>query len=344
MSYQATVETPLTIAEKGRWAVVFLGVDGGGTKTSFALVSGDGKLLAATTRGPSHPDQVGMEGVAQTLTQGVHSICAAAGIAASQIRFGYWGLPGYGENLEHIPQLHAIIENIMGKQNYRCGNDVEAGWAGSLAGEPGVHIVAGTGAIGFGVDPKGQTARASGWGELFGDEGSAYWLGRRLLELFGKQSDGRMPKTQLYELVKAARGLTRDLDLLTQTETLYQRRELAKLAQVVYQAAVEGDPHALDLFREAAYEHSLIAKAIIHQLEFPPGFTVPVSYSGGVFRAGRFVLDPLAEYLQPLGAVLVEPKLGPLMGACLYAMKLSGTEISSALVQRLQEAEKALAD
>ena len=131
-----------------------------------------------------------------------------------------------------------------------------------------------------------------------------------------------MPKSQLYELVKADRNLARDLDLLAQIEVLSQREELAKLSRVVYQAAEANDPHAIALFKEAAYEHSLTARAIIQQLDFPQSFTVPVSYSGGVFKAGRFVLDPFADYLQAIGAQLVEPKLEPLLGACLYALKL----------------------
>ena len=113
-------------------AVIFLGVDGGGTKTAFALVTEEGRLLAATTMGPSHPDQVGMNGVEDTLTQGVARICAEAGVAVSQIAFSFWGLPGYGENLEHIPKLHAIVEGILQSRRFKCGNDVEAGWAGSL--------------------------------------------------------------------------------------------------------------------------------------------------------------------------------------------------------------------
>lgn len=69
--------------------------------------------------------------------------------------------------------LNSIVGKALSSSNYKCGNDSQAAWAGSLACQPGVNIVAGTGAIGFGVDANGNMARASGWGPFCGDEGSA---------------------------------------------------------------------------------------------------------------------------------------------------------------------------
>ena len=71
------------------------------------------------------------------------------------------------------------------------------GWAGALAGEDGINIVAGTGSIAYG-EYRGRSARAGGWGELFSDEGSAYWLAREGLRLFSRMSDGRAPRGALY--------------------------------------------------------------------------------------------------------------------------------------------------
>jgi hypothetical protein len=56
-----------------------------------------------------------------------------------------------------------------------AANDAVCAWAGSLGGEDGITIVAGTSSIGYG-ERKGRAARAGGWGEPFSDEGSAYWI------------------------------------------------------------------------------------------------------------------------------------------------------------------------
>ncbi len=111
------------------------------------------------------------------------------------------GLPGgYGENLEHARHQEAMVGELVGGRDYQCVNDVEVGWAGSLACKPGLHMVAGTGSIGFGRDPQGCTARCGGgWGgEFIGDEGSAHWLGRKLLQLFFQAGRPSFRKKQLY--------------------------------------------------------------------------------------------------------------------------------------------------
>ena len=73
--------------------------------------------------------------------------------------------------------LDAMPAALLGHRRYRCGNDMVCAWAGSLGGEDGINIVAGTGSIGYG-ERAGASARAGGWGEVFGDEGSAYWIAR----------------------------------------------------------------------------------------------------------------------------------------------------------------------
>ena len=97
-------------------------------------------------------------------------------------------------------------------RRYSCGNDMVCGWAGALAGADGINIVSGTGSIAYG-EFAGRNARAGGWGELFSDEGSSYWLAREGLRLFSRMSDGRSPRGSLYEYVRRHFSLASDLDL-----------------------------------------------------------------------------------------------------------------------------------
>ena len=56
--------------------------------------------------------------------------------------------------------------------------------------------------------------RVGGWGELFGDEGSAYWISIRGLRAFSQMSDGRLPVGPLHEMLRERLGLAGDLDLV----------------------------------------------------------------------------------------------------------------------------------
>jgi len=275
--------------------MVYLGLDGGGTKTAIVLINEAGNILSYIVKPSCHYIQIGLDGFHEILADGVKEVCKKTGKNISEIDYSFLGLPAYGENKDDVPKLEAIVRDVLQSDCFKCGNDVEAGWAGSLACQPGINLVGGTGAIGFGRDSQGNSARASGWGYFCGDEGSAYWLGKQLISLFGKEADGREKKTPLYDIVRSNFNLKRDLDFISVVYDKLERKrdKIATLALLLYQAAEEGDERAIDLYRKAAYEHSLTVKALINKLDFSNEEEILVSYSGGVFKAGSYILKPL---------------------------------------------------
>ncbi|HHY10271.1 MAG TPA: ATPase [Firmicutes bacterium] len=323
---------------------MYLGVDGGGTKTDFLLIDGEGSIKAHVRSPTSHYLQIGMTAAQDIIRRGITKACELAGIGLPDIRYSFLGLPGFGEDLQGAAEHERHMKEILGG-NLQCGNDVEAGWAGSLACLPGINLVCGTGAIGFGKDTLGNAARSSGWGYFCGDEGSAHWLGKKVIELFSKQSDFRLPKTPLYEITKKTLGLQRDFDLIDYVhfELKMERDQIAGLAQIMQEAASAGDSNAIEAYKTAAYENSLTVKAILSQLKFDPSAEVTVSYSGGVFKAGDLILKPLRSYLESSNVVLAKPLLEPILGAALYAVILEepNKDYPQALFERLKEQQAA---
>ncbi|MET0319485.1 MAG: BadF/BadG/BcrA/BcrD ATPase family protein, partial [Duganella sp.] len=180
---------------------MFLGVDGGGTKTAFALVDSAGRVLAQHQDSSAYYLEAGMDGVAAMLVRGCAALFAAAGVTAADVGYAFFGLPAYGEDRTVLPQLDALPRAVLGHGRYLCGNDMVCSWAGSLASRDGISVIPGTGSMAYGEYARRQ-ARAGGWGELFGDEGSAYWIARAGLALFSRMSDGRTPRGPLHALVR----------------------------------------------------------------------------------------------------------------------------------------------
>ena len=320
----------------------YLGVDGGGTRTSLVLINEEGKIISYETKGTCHYIQVGFDKFQELLTTGVSYVCKKAGIKISEIAFSFFGLPGYGEIKDATPVQEKIVSDLLQNNRFKCGNDVEAGWAGSLACQPGINLVGGTGAIGFGKNQDGNSARTSGWGYYCGDEGSAYWIGRKVISLFSKEADGRLEKTPIYNIVRKKFNLTRDFDLINVVydQLKMQRNKIAKFALLLYQAAEQGDKRALDIYKETAYEHSLIVEALINKLNFAENQEILVSYSGGVFKAGKYILTPLKDYISRKNIKLIEPILQPVTGAALYALKFDKKVISPQIINRLKNEEE----
>ena len=317
---------------------LYLGVDGGGTKTTFVLIDHDGAVVAEHQGGTSYYLQIGFDGLNRVLSEGVHAVLATARATAGDIIYAFFGLPAHGEDSEAQGLLDVMPEAVLGHRRYVCGNDMVCGWAGSLAGADGINIVAGTGSIGYG-ERRGLKARAGGWGEIFSDEGSAYWIAIQGLNAFTRMSDGRQPRGALHAIFKAHFALEQELDICARLMGAEppSRDQVAALSQLVAEAARAGDVAAKAIFDQAGRELADIIDAIRRALKGPDGERIPLSYSGGVFKSGDLILEPLrAELLaRSRDYDLVAPALSPSLGAALYAARLSGDPLSPEAVARL---------
>lgn len=316
----------------------YLGVDGGGTKTDFLLIDESGRVLASHRAGSAYYLETGLGELKAMLVAGIQATLQQAAVPAAQVDFAFIGLPAHGEDSALLPRLDGIAADVLPDLRHRCGNDMVCGWAGALAGSDGINLVAGTGSIVYG-EFAGRQARAGGWGELFSDEGSAYWLAREGLNLFSRMSDGRAEKGPLYDMIRERFQLRGDLDLCA---AIYgppplARSELAGLAPIVARAAHAGDVQARRLFAAAARELAGLVHAVRDTLNPPPQASMPVSHSGGMFQFGEMLLGPLRAALHA-GAreyEFVAPKMTPGAGAALYAARLSGTPLAATAIAEL---------
>jgi N-acetylglucosamine kinase-like BadF-type ATPase len=320
---------------------VFLGVDGGGSKTRFLLVDDAGRVLASHAEGPAYYLEVGFDALTDMLARGTEQTFKQANLATSALTFAFLGLPAYGEDSALLSVLDAAPAGALPAGRYRCGNDMVCGWAGALAGSDGINVVAGTGSIAYG-EYRGRRARAGGWGELFSDEGSAYWLAQEGLRLFSRMSDGRSPRTPLYERVRRHFSLNDDLDLCARIygKSVAQRSQFAHLARLVAESATAGDAAARALFERAASELADLVHAVRDQLNVAPEAELPASCSGGLFDLRDLLRAPFEAALAR-GARryrFLAPRLPPDVGAALHAAKLCGMPLAAASVAALEAA------
>ncbi|WP_370581924.1 BadF/BadG/BcrA/BcrD ATPase family protein [Plantibacter sp. VKM Ac-2876] len=316
---------------------LFLGVDGGGSKTAFVLLDDGGHVVAEAQTASCYYFDDGIELVGRILTEGVAAVTSRAGVEASDIDQAFLGLPGYGEVSSDLDRLNAIPGEVLGHGRYSCDNDMVCGWAGSLGAVDGINVISGTGSMTYG-ERRGRGHRVGGWSELFGDEGSAYWIAARGLNAFTRMSDGRLPRGPLYDLMKARVGITSDLDVIdvVVNEWKGQRALIADLSKTVVDAAGHGDEASATILREASGELVEIVEATRVALGFLDDEVVPVSYSGGMFTADAIRLGfEQALHTLPPAYELRVPMFGPAVGAALYAAKQHGSPLAETALDRL---------
>lgn len=319
----------------------FLGVDGGGSKTRFVLIDEEGQVLASHLEGSAYYLETGLDSTREMLARGIQQTLARAGVPETQLTYAFVSLPSYGEDDSLIELLDALPSAALPSGRYRCDNDMVCAWAGALAGADGITVASGTGSIAYG-EFEGRTARAGGWGELFSDEGSSYWLAREGLRLFSRMSDGRTARGPLYELIRRHFKLEKDLDLCAAIygEDGAQRSQFAQLSKIVTRAAAEGDEAAMDLIHQAAGELADLVDAVAAGLQIPSDRSVLVSYTGGMFRAGELLAAPLVSKVRSRSTsyVVKQPRFPPEIGAALQAARLHQSPLSSASLAALDAA------
>jgi N-acetylglucosamine kinase-like BadF-type ATPase len=318
----------------------YLGVDGGGTKTALVLIDSDGTIRATHIAPGSYYVSIGVDALAAVLANAVGALLTKAAVRPDAVDFAFFGLPAYGEDSSLLDTLSRLPLQFMRADAFLCGNDMVCGWAGSLLCRDGISIVAGTGSICYG-ERHGVAARCGGWGELFSDEGSAYWIACRALNLFSRMSDGRQARGALYDLVRQSLNLTDDLDLCAHVFSRLggDRSRIAQLSKLVTHAARLGDGDCIAIIGDAAAELALLVDATRRQLGFAAAEAVTVSYSGGVFEhAGAQLVEFFTARLKKYSAgyQVGEPILPPAIGAALYAAKRHGRPLSSAAIERLR--------
>ncbi|SDA20187.1 N-acetylglucosamine kinase [Sphingomonas sp. NFR15] len=303
---------------------LYLGIDGGGTKTEFVCIDQTGAVRARALTGTTYHLQVGLDEAVARLAKGIDAICAQLSVSREQFGYVFFGLPAFGEDAVVDPLLRAACGQLLGHDRYACDNDMVCGWAGSLACADGINLVAGTGSIAYG-ERQGRKARAGGWGEIFSDEGSAYWIAIQGLNLFTRMSDGRVAEGPLRRAFVEAFDLGADLDICARVmgERGLARDEIAALAPIVSRAAADGDIEAAAILERAAVELVEIAHALRGKLGFLADETVSLSWSGGVLTKLAEVREPFLRGLEQRGRYeLVTPRHEPGVGAALYAALL----------------------
>jgi len=286
-----------------------LGLDGGGSKTALAYADASGRIagpyLAPGINPFDQPDW------AAGLTRLLRAHPAPGPLAHATL-----GLPGYGESPEVSSQQERLCRELLDSP-VSVMNDVEAAFVGAFASEPGVLLLAGTGSMVW-ASSGGQQVRTGGWGEGFGDEGSAYWLGRQALSLASQALDGRHPDAAFAEsLLKPLLATVDQPHLLDWYYRLtHVRSQVAALAERVDALAASGQPTACWLLQQGAAQLAVHVRAARTRLDRPD---LPWSHAGSVLNS-ETVRSVLREQLGPPAA----PKLPPLGGPLLHAARQAG--------------------
>lgn len=311
---------------------LILGVDGGQSSTIALLADETGLVLGVGHGGPANHihEPGGVQRMENSLRDAVHSAFASAGLPLQRVASACFGMTGGMELATDLAPRFVQADALT------VHHDVVTALAGASRGGPGVILISGTGAIAYGQTIDGRTAKVDGAGYLFGDEGGGYWIGVRALNAFARAVDGRGPDTALARAIPEAFG---QADFAGVHRVVYDqtagRPEIASLAAVVGAAAASGDAVAQAILVEAG---ALLAESALVAVRRLSLADPPIYYSGGVFEAGRWLLDSFSTAIHhAVPQATIKPAAFPQVVGALILAQQPRAALTDAFYQTLEQ-------
>lgn len=321
---------------------LFIGFDGGGTKTVCVIGDSEGNLLALATGASTNLKSRPQESVKEVIFELLAKVIESQEVNKSEIKGVFISTAG-GDREEDQQRWKQWVRDfgIKTTQIVVKNDAVGALAAGTMAKE-GVVLIAGTGSIAYSVENgNAQPARVGGWGYLFGDEGSGYDIGNQALRIIARSHDGRDEKKErLSEYILERCNLQRPEQLITFVyEDPYPRKLIASIAKHVLALAERGEPIAERIISEAIHDLIELIIPII-----PENKVVPIILSGGLFHS-LYYRTKFEQTLRKTGLDLpiILPNYPPVVGSYICALLDNKKVITSDVEQNITDSwERAL--
>ncbi len=318
---------------------LFLGFDGGQSGTRCLVINEFGEVIgqgkAAEVDFVLAPG--GKEKLKATLSSALEN---AFPNGRRGFRSAFVGLSGVTQGGELEEAVRSVCAQVFETENLGVDNDALIAWAGALALQPGIVVIAGSGSVVLGVNDTGEMARAGGWGYLFGDEGGGFGIARDGLKMVLDSIDNNNP---CMPLIKLYTDFFQGRPPAQIAKDFYagkiQRHSFAKATPPLAALALSGESAAQRLFINAGRSLARKVEAVSHKLSWPSE-RIKWCPVGGVFNSKDLILEPMLEHLARSPNYefrVASPKFSPVAGAALLAMKQIQGPLDPLVMQVLEE-------
>lgn len=229
--------------------LVYLGIEGGGTRSTLVLASAQMEPLAELQGGPANLALM-TDKQLLWLLRGFAGRLPMNGRKLAAVAIGLAGARNDGDK----QRIRRAAARVWPQVPCVATNDLETALAAASKDETAVArvlVLSGTGSCCFARANDGRIAKAGGRGHIIGDRGSACDIAQRALKALMAQFDQTQKWPRLGTRMLEVLALNNPEDLIPWSMDA-RKDELASLATAVFAAARERDPIAEAVLGEAA--------------------------------------------------------------------------------------------
>jgi len=305
------------------------GIDGGGTTTKVVVCNLEGQVLHSFKTGTINHYGAGIPKVKENFASIADKLNAKFACLPGCIFTGNSALDGLAEDV----LVQQITGEVFHPSKVVFQSDVYIALLSFTMGDPGAVLISGTGSMACGIDAEGVFHTAGGWGQVLGDEGSAYHMALNGIKAALRAYDGLSDPTQLSDRVMQFFELKKMSDII---DKIYnppvEKSLIAAFAPVVALAADEGDSVALDIVESEAEWLYKLAHAITRKCK-----TQNLGYYGGVLTHNDRIRSKLSALLSKQNISLQVPGFKPEIGALIGAFRESGNKVTDSVIDNFSK-------
>jgi len=283
---------------------IYIGVDGGGTKSKLRVEDSTGQLLGQAVAGPANI-RLSVPGAWESIYTALDEVLSSHAMSLDDKQYHFHaGLGLAGSEVTEACQT--FLHKPHSFKTIKLFSDAHAACVGAHHAKEGSIIIVGTGVVGYQIY-RARGSKVGGWGFPHDDEGSGAWLGLQATRLTFEWLDHRAEKSPLVEDVFAY--FNDDIEKLIAFANRATSNDFARLAPLVINHSQQEEIAAVRLMKKAAHAVDRIYHALAKIRDDDANF--PICLFGGI---APFIEPWLSEDLR---ASLVHRQADATVGAIL---------------------------
>ena len=295
----------------------YLGVDGGGSKTTAVVYDEKGNFICKAVGESINYYSVGIENARQAMADIISRLsqksfdCAVIGMSALNDRASDEETERFCGGIIESNKIIMDSDLFVALEAMNCEGEC-------------AFVISGTGSMAVCRGENGEISHAGGFGYIIGDEGSGYSIALGAIKTAIRAAENIVPPTALTEKCLAYFSAETVYDLIDIFyEKTVSRKNVAAFAKEVYACAENGDVTAHEILRNEAM---LLSQTVMSLIKGKKS-DLPVGLWGGIFQHNQIFRNYFCGFLNENGFNNVKLlDFTPEAGAILACYRIAGTK------------------
>lgn len=309
----------------------YLGIDGGGTRTTAIVCDENGKFLGRAVGGSLNHNSVGLPTARKNLSEVISQLTEKIGCESfDSVCIGSAAMSGRAT--EQVKKR--LTDGIIKSDKIILDSDIFIAMECLLDSGPCAVVISGTGSMVAARDEKGKLTHSGGWGYLLGDDGSGYRIAVDAIRCAVRSIDGSEPETTLVGEMLEFFDVYKPEELIDKFYTEgVSNSKISMFAGRVFFCANNGDEAA----KRIVCNHARLLAGTTKNLlkDFPPD--TAIGLWGGVFVNNRMFRNEFAiSMLEQSGEYRMKLLNYPAeCGALFAAYALDGVALNDTIMKNI---------